>query len=85
MYIVYILKSTKFPERHYVGITQDLARRLKEHNSGDIEYSSRYAPWDVETFVTFRNKRLACDFEKYLKAGSGHAFLKRRLFSEKAK
>ena len=85
MYIVYILRSAKFPERHYVGITQDLSRRLKEHNNGDIEYSSRYAPWEVETFITFRDKKLACELEKYLKVGSGHAFLMKRLFNQKAK
>ncbi|HOW36565.1 MAG TPA: GIY-YIG nuclease family protein [Candidatus Omnitrophota bacterium] len=85
MFIVYILKSTKFPERHYVGITQNIAKRIKEHNDGDMEYSSRYAPWEVETCITFRDKHLAYEFEKYLKAGSGYAFLKKRLFNPKAK
>ena len=66
MFIIYILRSTKFLERHYVGITQNLSKRLKEHNDGNMEYSSRYAPWEVETFITFRNKQLAYEFEKYL-------------------
>lgn len=79
MYVVYILKSIKDPRRYYIGMTQDLNRRLKEHNSGKQGYSKIYAPWELETYITFRNITLAESFEKYLKAGSGQAFLKKRL------
>jgi len=79
MHIVYILISKKYPARCYIGITQDLKRRLKEHNSQSSVYSQRYAPWQLETYITFRNKLLAEEFEKYLKSGSGFAFLKKRL------
>lgn len=79
MYIVYLLKSKKEPAQYYIGFTQNLDRRLKEHNNGESSYSKRFAPWEIETFLTFRNKFLAENFEKYLKAGSGQAFLKKRL------
>ena len=79
MYIVYILVSRKDYSRYYIGITQDLNRRLREHNSERAAYAKRYAPWEIETYISFKNKRLAEEFEKYLKAGSGHAFLERRL------
>lgn len=79
MQIVYILTSCQHPERYYIGITNDLERRLKEHNAGDSIYSKRYAPWQLETHITFRSKQRAEDFEKYLKSGSGFAFIKRRL------
>lgn len=79
MYIVYILISLRDPQQHYVGITADLERRLGEHNRSTSGYSRRYAPWKVETYIVFKNEILARDFEKYLKAGSGHAFLKKRL------
>ena len=79
-YIVYILISTKDPNRYYIGISQNLNRRLKKHNSGECNsYSKKYAPWKVETYITFKNKLLAQKFESYLKHGSGHAFLKKRL------
>lgn len=79
MHIVYILKSKKYPTRCYIGITQDLNKRLNEHNSEKSIYAKRYAPWQIETYVTFKNKYLAEGFEKYLKSGSGFSFLRRRL------
>ena len=82
MYIVYILKSEKHPARHYVGLTDNLERRLGQHNGEQSEYSSKYAPWQVETYAAFQNKDLAAQFEKYLKSGSGHAFLKKRLIGK---
>ena len=30
---VYILKSQNFPDRFYVGITSNVEKRIKEHNS----------------------------------------------------
>jgi len=79
MHIVYILISTKDLSKYYIGITQDLEERLKEHNGSRCGYSKKYAPWKLETYIVFRNKSLAEKLEKYLKAGSGHAFLKKRL------
>jgi putative endonuclease len=83
MHIVYILKSYKDPSRCYVGITEDLEKRLQEHNAGPSYYSKRYTPWYVETYITFRDQRLAGEFEKYLKKGSGQAFLTKRLLPQK--
>ena len=83
MYIVYILLSQKYPEKFYIGFTKDLKQRLAEHNSASMGYSKRYAPWKVETHIVFSDESLARNFEKYLKAGSGHAFLKRHLISPK--
>ena len=79
MCIVYIIKSLKNSSKHYVGITRNLTKRIKEHNSNGSGYTKRFAPWEIETYITFRNKLLAKVFEKYLKAGSGQAFLKKRL------
>jgi hypothetical protein len=44
-----------------------------------VAYSKKYAPWKVETFISFDNQSLAEKFEKYLRSGSGFAFLKKRL------
>ncbi len=85
MYIVYILKSLKDPARSYAGITQNLKRRLEEHNLEKSGHAQRYAPWEVETYITFRSRFLAEKLEKYLKAGSGQAFLKRHLLPPLAK
>lgn len=79
MLIVYILLSEKDPKKYYVGLTENLERRLAEHNSAGSGYSRRYAPWRIETYTKFSNDEQAIAFEKYLKSGSGFAFLKKRL------
>ncbi len=79
MYTVYILRSIKEPERIYIGYTEELSTRLKEHNAKKSGYSSKYVPWKVETQIAFKNKKKAKELEKYLKSGSGFAFLKKRL------
>jgi len=77
MLYVYILSSLKQPGKIYIGKTKDMQNRLSEHNSGESSYTKKYAPWKMETFVAFTNEALATNFEKYLKHGSGFAFLKR--------
>jgi len=76
-YLVYILRSKKDSKKHYIGITQDLKKRLNEHNDDKSEYTKKFAPWEIETFITFKDKFLAGKFERYLKSGSGYAFLHR--------
>ena len=82
MHIVYILKSIKKPGKIYIGITHDLDKRIKEHNNGLSQYTKKFIPWELETCVSFKNKLLAERFEKYLKVGSGQAFLKRHLLAK---
>lgn len=46
MYFVYILQSDK-SKSYYVGCTNDIERRLKEHNSGLSNYTRNKGPWKV--------------------------------------
>lgn len=78
MYYVYILKSKK-DSSYYIGFTKDLKQRLKEHNQHDSTYSSSKAPFIIEWYAGFKTKKLALDFEKYLKSSSGFAFRNKRL------
>lgn len=77
MKYVYVLRSASFPDKTYVGITVDLARRLAEHNARKSRHTSKYAPWECIVAVQFTNDSKADTFETYLKSGSGRAFLKR--------
>ena len=79
MKYVYILRSTAFPERHYTGITNDLKKRLTCHHSKEVPHTSKYAPWQLKTYVAFSDEKQAFEFEKYLKTASGRAFAKKRL------
>ena len=58
---------------------QTFRRFLKYHNAETKGYSKAFAPWKIETYITFNDKSLALRFEQYLKEGSGQAFLKKRL------
>ena len=73
---VYILKSEVAPERHYIGMTSDLATRLAAHNSGKVSHTSKFKPWTIETAVAFHDEAKAA-FERYLKSGSGREFARR--------
>ena len=75
---VYILKCRH--EGIYTGCTNDLAERLKRHNSGRVEATKRILPVSLVTYVVFNDKFLAYNFERYLKKGSGRAFAKRHLY-----
>ena len=79
MQFVYILASLKDPTKMYIGRTGNLNTRLKQHNQGTGNYSKAHVPWRIETYVAFSDEKLAESFERYLKRGSGHAFLKKRL------
>ena len=79
MFYVYILRSLEYAGRYYVGITADLRARLKQHNTGEVSHTAKYAPWAVKTYVAFSDKKQAFALEKYLKSASGRAFAKKRL------
>jgi predicted GIY-YIG superfamily endonuclease len=76
---VYILESLSEPEHLYTGQTSDLGRRLKEHNSGKVPHTSKFGPWRIRSATAFRQRERALAFERYLKSGSGRAFLSRHL------
>ncbi len=81
MYYVYILKS-ETKEKTYVGFTNNLERRIKEHNSGKSKFTSKYIPWRVvyqEQVETLANARAR---ELYLKSAAGRKFRK-KLFNNK--
>ena len=76
-YYVYALNSEK-DNRIYVGLTENVERRLKEHNSGKSLSTKGYRPWKlfyVEEADSLPEARLK---EKKLKSGSGKEFLKQQ-------
>jgi putative endonuclease len=77
MKYVYILRSIANPTQTYIGFTSDLRRRLRDHNSGQTAYTDQFRPWKLETYLAFSDERKAKGFERYIKHGSGHAFLKK--------
>jgi putative endonuclease len=80
MKYVYLIQSTPYPDKKYIGVTQDLKARLKSHNEGQSSHTSKFKPWKIVTYIAFSNESKAVEFEKYLKSGSGRAFAEKRLW-----
>jgi putative endonuclease len=77
MYYVYVIQSLSHPNQHYTGITENLNQRLVDHNEGRSVHTNKFKPWKIIVAIRFDNERKARAFEKYLKTGSGRAFMKR--------
>ena len=68
-YFVYIIENPK--NRHYVGITTDLNRRLTEHNLGSTKSTRPFRPWKMIYTEEFDSRQTACKREWYLKHSAG--------------
>jgi predicted GIY-YIG superfamily endonuclease len=79
MRYVYLLISVKHPDQHYIGLASDLRKRLKDHNEGRSKHTAKFLPWTLAAYFAFADENTAVAFERYLKSGSGKAFLKRHL------
>jgi putative endonuclease len=77
MKYVYILVSLD-GLHFYVGVTDDLRKRLEKHNAGEVPHTSKFKPWRIKTYFAFAEPERAFAFEKYLKSASGRAFAKKR-------
>ena len=80
MHYVYLIRSVSFPDKTYIGFSEDLKQRLTDHNAGKSIHTSKYAPWELVSYHAFADKRTAQEFEHYLKTGSGQAFAKKRFW-----
>lgn len=75
MAYVYILKNNNF-SKTYTGSTNDLDRRLQEHNSGKNIATRRFMPWSIVYTEQVEILSEARKREKYLKSAAGRRFVK---------
>ncbi|MFH1967858.1 MAG: GIY-YIG nuclease family protein [bacterium] len=73
MHYVYSLKCK---DGFYVGCTNDLKDRIKRHKSGQVNATKDKLPV-LDFYVAIVDQYKAFEFEKYLKSGSGRAFIKK--------
>ncbi len=78
MYYVYVLQSLK-DRKLYTGYTEDLKRRVNQHNNGKIVSTKFRRPFTVVYYEACLSKADALHQEKYLKTRYGKSFLKSRL------
>jgi putative endonuclease len=77
---VYVIQSLK-DGRIYVGLSENVETRLKQHNKGMKTSTRFYKPWKLLFVEEFKNRFEARIREKYLKAGSGKEYIKNWLRS----
>lgn len=53
--------------------------RIHRHNHGEVETTAKKLPVTIISYTAFLNKYKAFEFEKYLKSGSGRAFINKHL------
>ncbi|MCH7492095.1 GIY-YIG nuclease family protein [Patescibacteria group bacterium] len=66
MYYVYILKSV-MNNRLYIGSTNDVNRRILEHNNGNVSSTKAYIPYKLIKIEKFLNKKGALKREFQIK------------------
>ena len=78
MYYVYAIKSI---ERIYiyVGMTNNIERRLAQHNNGQNRSTKAYKPFKLIYKEIYNTSTEAREREKYLKSGIGKEFLKMQI------
>jgi putative endonuclease len=77
MYYVYLIQNEK--DEIYYGSTNNLRKRFKEHNRGEVK-STKGGKWGLVYYEAFSSEADAREREKQLKHhGQALAQLKRRL------
>ncbi|HCM43955.1 TPA: excinuclease ABC subunit C [Candidatus Kaiserbacteria bacterium] len=77
MHYIYILQDES--AKIYVGYTNDLRRRVGHHKHGEVNTTKAYNNPTLVWYCAFKSKKRALEFERYLKRGSGHAFMRKHL------
>jgi putative endonuclease len=81
MFYVYVIVSLK-NKRNYIGYTNDLRRRMSQHNDPDFRghYTSGGQPWILVYYEAFLNREDAYTREQALKNyGNVFGLLKKRI------
>lgn len=79
MWYVYVLRSKK-NQKMYTGVTSDLKKRFRDHNSKNgSKYTSKNAPFELIFYEAFLNKKNAYIDEVFFKSGYGREVLKGKL------
>ena len=70
MHYTYILIS-KNRARTYTGVTSNIKRRLKEHNSGKGKFTKPYSPFSILYLENYSTRKEAYQREAYFKSTPG--------------
>ena len=85
---VYLLQSLHDPRKTYIGVTNDITRRIRQHNGeivGGARYTRRFRPWKFYALFRLRSRTDALKLEyrakhrRALKSESGIAGKARKI------
>jgi putative endonuclease len=79
MFYTYILWNS-VTKRYYIGYTPNLKNRIEAHLAGQVKSTKSDPNYRLVWYSAFEKRKMATDFEQYLKSGSGVAFMKKRFF-----
>ncbi len=75
MYFVYVLYSKKY-DKIYIGQTDNMRKRLFEHNNGLLgRYTKSFRPWVILYSEKFTTRAEAMKREKQLKSSRGRSWI----------
>ena len=75
MYYIYVLHSLK-DSTFYVGLTNNVQRRMAQHNHGYGSTTRPHAPYQLLLSEEFATRQEAHEREKYYKSGVGREKIK---------
>lgn len=79
MFYLYVLKSF-VDNKLYIGSTNDLKRRFKEHNTGQNKSTKPRAPFELVYYEAYKSKKDATTRERKLKQfKNSYSELKKRI------
>lgn len=77
-YIVYVIESIE--GYRYIGVTEDIEQRLKEHNEHQLSFwTKRGTDWKLLYSEEYEAKTEALKREQWLKSGVGREFLNKMI------
>ena len=74
MWYLYILYSSQW-DRYYVGSTNDIKRRITEHNNRHTPSTRGGVPWELVYQETYETKGLARGREKEIKSKKSRKYI----------
>ncbi len=78
MFYVYVIQSLTHRTR-YIGSTDNVQKRIMEHNGGRCHYTSGRKPWELVYKEEYLTRGEAMKREKFLKSGLGRKWLDQKL------
>jgi predicted GIY-YIG superfamily endonuclease len=67
---LYLLRSIP-TGKHYIGISADVGKRLREHNTKSGRWTSAFKPWEVLSAEEYADRSAAARRERFLKSRAG--------------